>query len=134
MNSQKIVLQETGIAAIGVSVCVAAMLWVFALLGKFDASALLGGIAGAALAVGNFFFMAVGTSLAGDRAERQDVAGGKRLLRNSYGLRLGVLFVLLLACGKSGWFNRFALVLPLLFVRPSLTIGEFFRKTGDREG
>ena len=38
----------------------------------------------------------------------------------------------LFACAKSGVFNLFALVLPLVFVRPVLTIAEFFRKTGGK--
>ena len=131
MDSQKIVYQETGIVAIGVLICTAVMIGTFALLGKYDTSVLLGGIVGAILSIGNFFFMAVGTSLAADRAEKQDVKGGQALIRNSYMLRLAVLFVLLFACAKSGLFNLFALVLPLIFVRPSLTIAEFFRKKGN---
>lgn len=130
MNSQKIVFQETRIVALGEVICTAVMIGVFALLGKYDTSVLLGGIAGAILAVGNFFFMAVGTSLAADKAEQQDVKGGQLLIRNSYMLRLVVLFALLFACAKSGLFNLFALVLPLVFVRPTLTIAEFFRKKG----
>ena len=131
MDSKKIVYQETGIVAIGVLICTAVMIGAFALLGKFDTSVLLGGIVGAILSIGNFFFMAVGTSLAADRAEKQDVKGGQVLIRNSYMLRLAVLFILLFACAKSGLFNLFALVLPLIFVRPSLTIAEFFRKKGN---
>ena len=131
MDSKKIVYQETGIVAIGVLICTAVMIGAFALLGKYDTSVLLGGIVGAILSIGNFFFMAVGTSLAADRAEKQDVKGGQVLIRNSYMLRLAVLFVLLFACAKSGLFNLFALVLPLIFVRPSLTIAEFFRKKGN---
>lgn len=131
MDSKKIVYQETGIVAIGVLICTAVMIGAFALLGKYDTSVLLGGIVGAILSIGNFFFMAVGTSLAADRAEKQDVKGGQALIRNSYMLRLAVLFVLLFACAKSGLFNLFALVLPLIFVRPSLTIAEFFRKKGN---
>ena len=131
MDSKKTVYQETGIVAIGVLICTAVMIGAFALLGKFDTSVLLGGIVGAILSIGNFFFMAVGTSLAADRAEKQDVKGGQVLIRNSYMLRLAVLFILLFACAKSGLFNLFALVLPLIFVRPSLTIAEFFRKKGN---
>ena len=131
MDSKKIVYQETGIVAIGVLICTAVMIGAFALLGKYDTSVLLGGIVGAILSIGNFFFMAVGTSLAADRAEKQDVKGGQVLIRNSYMLRLAVLFILLFACAKSGLFNLFALVLPLIFVRPSLTIAEFFRKKGN---
>lgn len=131
MDSKKIVYRETQIVALGVGICSAGMIGVFALLGRFDLSVLLGGILGALLSVGNFFFMAVGTSLAADKAENQDVKGGQLLIRNSYMLRLAVLFLILFACGKSGLFNLFALVIPLLFVRPTLTIAEFFRKKGN---
>jgi len=131
MDSKKIVFHETGIVALGVAICTAIMVGVFALIGNYDTSVLLGGIVGAVLAIGNFFFMAVGTSLAADKAEQQDVKAGQLLIRNSYMLRLVVLFVLLFACAKSGLFDLFALVLPLVFVRPSLTIAEFFRKKGN---
>lgn len=133
MNSKNIVWKETGIVAIGVVLCTAVMIGVFAMLGKFNISVLLGGAAGALLAVGNFFFMAVGIILAADKAQKQEVNAGKLLARNSYLIRLLVLAVLLFACAKSGIFNLFALVLPLVFVRPSLTIAEFFRKTGGNE-
>ena len=131
MDSKKIVFHETGIVALGVAICTAIMVGVYALIGNYDTSVLLGGIVGAVLAIGNFFFMAVGTSLAADKAEQQDVKAGQLLIRNSYMLRLVVLFVLLFACAKSGLFDLFALVLPLVFVRPSLTIAEFFRKKGN---
>jgi hypothetical protein len=38
----------------------------------------------------------------------------------------GILF----ACAKSGLFDVVALVLPLVFVRPTITVAEFFRKKG----
>ena len=44
-----------------------------------------------------------------------------------------VLAVLLFACGTSGYFNLFALVLPLVFVQPTITIAEFFRKSGEKK-
>ena len=132
MDSKKLVWRETGIVAAGVLLCTAVMVGVFAMLGKFDISVLLGGAAGALLSVGNFFFMAVGITLAADKAEKQEVNAGKLLARNSYMLRLLVLAVLLFACAKSGIFNLIALVLPLVFVRPTLTISEFFRKTGEK--
>ena len=62
--------------------------------------------------------------------EGQDAAGGKKMLQSSYPIRLLLLAVILFACAKSGVFNVIALVLPLLFVRLSLTIAEFFRKKG----
>ena len=130
MESRKIVYRETGIVAIGVAVCTAVMMLVFALLGRFDLSVLWGSLAGAVLSIGNFFFMAVGASLAADKAENQDVKGGSLLVRNSYMVRLLILLIVLIACAKSGVFNLIALVIPLLFVRPTLTVAEFFRKKG----
>ena len=130
MESRKIVYRETGIVAIGVTVCTAVMMLVYALLGRFELSVLWGSLMGAVLSIGNFFLMALGTSLAADKAENQDVKGGSLLVRNSYMLRLLVLFVVLILCAKTEVFNLIALVLPLVFVRPTLTVVEFFRKKG----
>ena len=131
MDSRKIVFKETAIIAVGELICTAVMLGVFALIGKFDRSVILGGVFGCLLAILNFFFMAVGASLAADKAEKQDVKGGKGIVQTSMLLRYILLFVILFALGKSGICNLFALVIPLVFVRPVLTVGEFFRKKGD---
>lgn len=131
MDSRKIALKETQTIAIGETVGVALMIGVFALLGKYDTSVLLGGIVGGVLAVANFFAMAMVTTLAADRAEQQDVEGGTKLIQGSYPIRLLVLAAALFICAYSGYFNVVALVIPLLFVRPTITIAEFFRKKGD---
>lgn len=133
MDSRKIVYKETGIVALGEVICVAVMLGVYGLLDLFDNTVLLGGILGGVLSILNFFFMAVGTSLAADKAESQDVKGGKALLQMSMMIRYAVLFALLFACAKSGLCAPIPLVLPLVFVRPILSFGEFFRKKGDNE-
>ena len=129
-ESRKIVWKETAIVAVGEVLCTALMVGIFALLGYFDMSVLLGGIVGAAVAVANFLILAIVATLAADKAEQQDVAGGQKLLKASYPVRLLVLAVILIACAKSGVFNVIALVLPLVFVRPVLTLAEFFRKKG----
>lgn len=129
-QSRKLVLKETAIIAVGQVICLVIMFGVFALLNKFDLSVLLGGIVGAILAIANFFVMAVVASVAADRAQEQDVDGGKKMIKGSYPARILVLAVLLIAFAKSGFFHVLALVLPLLFVRPIITIAEFFRKKG----
>lgn len=131
MDSRKFVLKETAIVAAGQAVCVAVMIGVFALLGHYDLSVLLGGIFGGVLAVLNFFFMAVGATLAADKAEKQNVKGGQATIHTSYMVRMVVLFVILFALVKSGLCNVIAVVLPLVFTRPILSIGEFFRKSGE---
>lgn len=133
MDSRKYVFKETLYVAIGEAVCVAAMIGIFALLGKYSREVLLGGIAGGLVAVANFFFMAVGVTLAADKAENQDVKAGKALVSSSYTLRLVLMAVVLFAAVKSGYCNVFALVIPLVFVRPVLTLGEFFRKSGEKQ-
>ena len=131
MEDRKFILKETAIVSLGVGTCVAVMIGIFALLGYFDWKVLVGGIIGGVLAVANFFFMAISASLAADKAEKQDVKGGQALVRNSYMLRIIVLFVILFACAKGGIANPIALVLPLVFVRPVLTLAEFFKKKGE---
>lgn len=128
MDSRRLVLSETRIVLLGEVIGVAAMLGVFALLGRFDMSVLLGGLIGGLLSVANFFFMAANAVMAGDRAAGQDMKGGRKLIRLSYTVRVIVIFALLFAVVKSGVGNVFASVLPLLFVRPIITIAEFFRK------
>ena len=130
-QSRRLVLKETAWVAAGEAVCVALMYGVYAILGKFGLTVLLGGLAGGMLATANFFFLAVIATLAADRAEAQDVAGGQKLMKGSYPIRLLVLAALLILCAKSGFFDVIALVLPLVFVRPVLTIAEFFKKKGD---
>lgn len=131
MDSRKIIWKETGIVAVGLLLCVAAMFGIFALLGRFDRKVLFGGLLGGGMALLNFLFMAIGTSLAADKAEQQNVKGGKALLQGSFLLRYGIMFLVLFAGAKSGLCNLIALVLPMVFVRPILTVGEFFRKKGE---
>lgn len=133
MSSRKIVYVETGIVLLGQVLCTAIMLAVFALLHKLDQSVVLGAAAGSFLAVAYFFFMALTTCLAADKAEKQDVKGGQNLVRISYILRFGLLFLFLFVCVKSGYCNLYALLIPQLFTRPVLTIAEFFRKSGEKK-
>ena len=129
-ESRKLVLKETALIALGELICVALMCGVYALIGKFGLSVLLGALVGLLVATGNFFFLAMIATLAADRAENQDVEGGQKLMKSSYPIRLLAMAVVLILCAKSGIFDVIALVLPLVFVRPILTIAEFFRKKG----
>lgn len=131
MDSRKYVIKQTMVIALGQAVCVAAMIGIFALLGQFNTSVLLGGVVGGVLAVLNFLFMAVGAMIAADKAVNQDVKGGRATVRMSMILRLAVIAVVLIAFAKSGLCNILAMVLPLAFSRPILTVAEFFGKAGE---
>lgn len=128
MDSRKFILKKTAVIAIGQLLCVAVMIGVFALLGYYDRSVLLGGIFGGIIAIGNFFAMAVCADLAADKAEQGNVQGGQALVRTSYIGRLAVVAIVLFALVKSGLCHVFAAVLPLIFNRPILTVSEFFGK------
>ena len=132
MDGRKELLQQTGIVALGEALGVAAMIGIFALLGNFDMRVRLGGLVGGLVAIGNFFVMAMGVYIAADKAKNQDVKGGQAAIKGSYTLRLIVMAVVLVAFAKSGICNVIALVVPLVFVRFTLTLWEFFRrKPGD---
>ena len=131
-ESRKLVLKETALIAIGELICVALMCGVYALIGKFALSVLLGGLVGLLVATGNFFFLAMIATLAADRAENQDVEGGQKLMKSSYPIRLLAMALVLILCAKSGFFHPLALVLPLAFTRPILTIAEIFKKKGEK--
>ncbi len=128
MDIRKEVLRQTGIVALGEAVGVAAMIGLFALLGKFDMGVLLGGIVGGLVAVGNFLAMAIGVNIAADKAQKQNVKGGQATIKSSYLLRLVIMVLVLYAFARSGLCNVVALVVPLIFVRITLTLWEFFRR------
>ena len=131
MNPRKFILRETALLGVGELVCVAAMVGVFAMLGNFDYTVILGGVIGALIAVGNFFFMAIASNAAADKAAEDDVKTGKSMIKVSYGMRLLIIGVLLFVFAKSGHCNLLALVCPLFFVFPIITVIEFFRKSGE---
>ena len=128
MDMGKYVLRQTGVVALGEAVGVAAMIGIFALLGSFDTRVLWGGVVGGIVAIANFFFMAVGVGIAADKAEKQNVKGGQATIKLSYALRMAGMAIVLFAFAKSGICNVIALVVPLIFVRFTLTLQEFFRR------
>ncbi len=130
MESRKFLFRETAFVAVGQMLCTALMIFIFALLGKYDTSVLLGGIVGALIATANFFFMSLFISLAADKAEAQDIAGGQKLIQLSYMGRMAGLFLILILCAKSGIFHVLTLAIPLVFTRPILTVAELFKKKG----
>ena len=131
MDSRKYILQQTLLVFAGQILCGAAMVGIFALLGMYDQSVLLGGIFGVLVATANFFFMAVGAGIASDKACNQDVKGSLATVQMFYIGRLIGIAVILFALIKSGLCNVYTAVIPLIFTRPILTIYEFFRK-GDQ--
>lgn len=130
MDSRKTVYHETGFILIGQLIGVPLMLLCFYLAGYLDRAVILGGIAGGVIALANFFFMALSACSAADKAAAQDVKGGQATVSLSLMVRQILLFAALVVCAKFGKMNPLALVIPLVLVRPTITIAEFFRKKG----
>jgi len=133
MDNRKYILSQAMTVLIGELVLSALMVGVFVVLGYFDLSVVLGAAAGCVIATLNHLVLVLGVMAASAKAEKQDIKGGQALVQMSYMGRLIGLFLILVLCAKSGVFNLIALVIPLVFVRPILTIAEHFNKKGGNE-
>ncbi len=132
MKSHPIVWQETKTVVLGQIICCGIMLAVYSLIGYLSGNVIRGALAGGFLAIANFFAMALCVDMAADRGGEEQ-SKGQTLVQLSYIGRMAVLFVVLALCAKSGAFDLIALVLPLAFVRPILTINELIRKKGVKQ-
>ena len=132
MTQFKTALRATAPIALGVAALTGLMLVIYALAGFFRLPVLWGAIAGSVLALGNFFLMALSAGAAADKAGNQDVKGGQAVMQLSYIFRLVILFALLVVCVKLLGFDPLACVLPVVLVRPVITIYELFRKKGEK--
>lgn len=133
MDNRKYVFSQVLTVLIGELILSALMVGIFAILGYFDLSVVLGAAAGAVIATVNHLVLVWGVLAASAKAEKQDVKGGQALVQMSYMGRLIALFLILVLCAKSGIFNLVALVIPLAFTRPILTITDHFNKKGGNE-
>ena len=132
MNSRSFVLRESLFLLIGELICSAVIVGVYALLDMLQPAVIWGVLAGSVLSTANFFMLGVSANAAADKAQEQNVKGGKATMRLSYHMRLIVLFVFLFVLAKSGLCNPLAMVLPIVLYRPILMVIEFLRKPGEK--
>ena len=133
MDNRKEILRQTGEIALGVALCTGLMLVIYYGIGKFSMKVLWGAVAGFVLGVLNFLIMAVMACRAADKAQEQDVNAGKVLMQGSYFARLVLLFGVLVVLVKTGWCDPLAMVIPLVFVRPVITVMELMIKKKSKE-
>lgn len=126
MEDRKFILSQTVLVLAGELILSAVMVALFALLGHYGAGVLPGAVAGSLIAALNHMILVSGVVAASRRAEKHDVKGGQAAIQLSYMGRLTGLFLILVLCAKSGRFNLLALVVPLLFTRPILSITDHF--------
>lgn len=126
MENRKYIFSQILWVFVGEIVLSAMMVGIFALLGYYDNGVLLGALAGSVIATLNHLVLMIGVIAAASKAEHQDAKGGQMLIQLSYMGRLAGLFLVLVLCAKSEVFNLLALVIPLVFTRPVLTIVDHF--------
>ena len=128
------VKKETGYIAVWVILLSLVMEAVFLLLGKWDFSVLSGNLGGAAVAIGNFFLMA----LIATRAMNRGVESGKpeeaaaRVKATAMIRLLGsvALCVILIAVFKT---NVYATLIPMLFPRIGIMFWPKFNRNRGAE-
>lgn len=128
MDNRKQVLRQTGKIAVGVALCTGIMLVIYYAIGMFSTKILYGAVAGFFLGVGNFLAMAIVASRAADKAEAQDINAGRVLMQGSYFARLVLLFIVMVVLTKAQLCEPLAMVIPLVFVRPVITVSELLIK------
>lgn len=132
MDIKKYIFKMTLLLAVFELVGVGITTGIFAMLGHFHWNVIVGGLVGLVLTVGNFFFMAIGTQIAADRAMAQDVKAGKATIHFSYFGRIAVMFIVMAAFAYVGWGQPIAMVIPLLLERPILTVADYLGRKGDQ--
>lgn len=128
MENRKFIRSQTLTLLLGELILSAVMVAVFALLGYYSTGVLLGAAVGALIATLNHTILVIGVVFASKKAENQDVKGGQAAIQLSYMGRLLGLFLILVLCAKSEIFNLPALVIPLLFSRPILTVTDYINQ------
>lgn len=128
--SKHSILKETAMIALGMVICVAAMVGVYALIGKYDLSVLLGAVVGSVLALGYYLSMVICADIAAKKALEQDVKGGQALMQVSHIVRMIFLFGAWVFCALTKCFDLIALVLPMVFVRPIMGVADHISRKG----
>ena len=133
MQKHREILRQVCRLMVALAVCVAIMLGVYALLGAFTSSVVVGAILGFVLAVGNFVSLSITVSNAMDRAARdKDPQRAQLSIQASGVIRLLVLAAIYILLFRPKVCDPVAALLPLLMAQAVLKLVEFFRK--DAEG
>lgn len=126
--------KETGYIAVWVVLLSLVMEAVFLLIGKWDLSVLFGNLGGAAVAIGNFFLMALIATRAVSRAmEKGKPEEAAVKVKTTAPVRLigcALLCVILIAVFKT---NVYATLIPMLFPRIGIMFWPRFNKNRSLE-
>ena len=131
MKLSESVVTESRHIAVGVGILCAAMLAVFLILGKMTWDVALGAVIGYALAVGNFFLMAVDVQRTLDSVSPNEEGAAKLArakMRFSYNRRMAVILVALIVSIfviKVSWIS---VMVPLICPRIVIKATQFIKR------
>ncbi len=129
MQKHRDIFEQTGRLAVAVALCIAAMLAVYALAGRFDNAVLIGALVGFVLAMGNFLSLSITVSNALDRAANGGSPQKAQLeIQTSSVVRPVVLVIIYILIFRAKLCDPVAAILPLLFAQVCIKLIEFFRK------
>ena len=129
MQKHRDIFEQTGRLAVVVALCIAAMLAVYALAGRFDNAVLIGALVGFVLAMGNFLSLSITVSNALDRAANGGSPQKAQLeIQTSSIVRPVVLVIIYILLFRAKLCDPVAAILPLLFAQVCIKLIEFFRK------
>ena len=146
MENKKLPLYETAAIVIGEIIISFIVCGVFLIIKKFDCSVVLGSLLGSAVTIANFLVLVVTTGRAIDKAmaergegemneeEAAEIAakhqvGLQAAIKLSYIVRtLSIAGALVLAFIFKPVFNVIATLVPLVMLRPILTVSQLIKK------
>lgn len=129
-NNKNSVIRATLGLALGMVICLAVMLGVYWLIGKFKLLILISGAVGTAVAIGNFFFMAVGLSSIPEGTDAMQI---KLRAQGSFMIRTFAVLVILVVAIKVLHCDAIATLIPLLFTRPIFMVEQFILKAKEEK-
>ena len=133
MQKHRDILHQVTRLTIAMIICVGIMLGIYALLGIFTRSVLVGAVVGLLLSIGNFVSLSITVSNALDRAARDnDPQRAQLSIQTSSVIRLLVLAAIYILLVRAKLCDPIAALLPLLLAQGVLKLVEFFRN--DKEG
>lgn len=133
MQKHRDILHQVTRLTIAMIICVGIMLGIYALLGIFTRSVLVGAVVGLLLSIGNFVSLSITVSNALDRAARDnDPQRAQLSIQASSVVRLLVLAAIYILLFRAKLCDPIAALLPLLLAQGVLKLVEFFRN--DKEG
>lgn len=133
MQKHRDILHQVTRLTIAMIICVGIMLGIYALLGIFTRSVLVGAVVGLLLSIGNFVSLSITVSNALDRAARDnDPQRAQLSIQTSSVIRLMVLAAIYILLFRAKLCDPIAALLPLLLAQGVLKLVEFFRN--DKEG